>query len=151
MESPLTPFSSAFDMPAPRDRKFASVVNLCGGFHPRSSSLGNKYESLVRGCSTSRLGVIPTSRLSLDIRRYAIRPDFRGELKFPFVVCDDAACIFATANACEISYVHPRHTARSFIRDQEFPRRRLRRRLSRVSPVEGIFSALPSHFSPLAF
>lgn len=80
MESPLTPFSSTFDMPTLRGRKFTSVVNLCSGFHPRSPSLGNKYESLARGCSTSRLDVIPRNRPATDVRRYAIRPDFLREI-----------------------------------------------------------------------
>lgn len=94
-------------MSAPRGRKFTSVVNLCGGFHPRSPSLGNKYESLARGCSTSRLCVIPRSRPGLDIRRCAIRPDFRGKLKFPFAVHNDTTRILAMANACEISRIYP--------------------------------------------
>lgn len=145
MESPLTPFSGAFDMPAPRGRKFASVVNLCGGFHPRSPSLGNKYESLARGCPTSWLGVIPRIPSSRS-RRTAIRNTSWFSRGIKISVRRLWRSILATANACEIS--RPSLGA-SFV-TRNFPGD-VCGDASRVSPVEGIFFALPSYFSSLTF
>lgn len=150
-------------MLAPRGRKFASIVNLCGGFYPRSPPPGNKYDSLVRGRSNFSLGAISRYRLGLDIRRNAspICPDFRGELKVPVLGRPDTTLAYVHLPALDlrdfpyvlssrspIPYLFSRYPRQSSIREQEFPRRRLRRRLACLASKEYLSSSRPRSLFP---
>lgn len=129
-------------MPAPRGRKFTGVVNLYGGFHPPSPSPGNKYESLARGLLDFPESHLEEPSRLFDIRRNvsSICPDFCGELKVPFAIRDNTTRIRG-GNLRDFPCVSRPTSARSFVRDHEFPRRRVCGDASCVSRVEGIFFA----------
>lgn len=108
---------------------------------------GNKYESLARGLldfPESSRGTV--SRL-FDIRRNtsSICPDFCGELKVPFAIRDEIreTRVIRDGSLRDFPCVPRPPTVQSFVRDHEFPRRRVCGDASCVSRVEGIFFAFP--------
>lgn len=137
---------------APRGRKFAGVVNLCGGFYPPiSSPPGNKYESPARGLPVSARtepsrDAVPATT-SGGTPASPIRPDFRGELKSSALRRCDPTC---TRERRRVPTRSPPSPRSSFV-TRNFPGD-VCGDASRVSRRKGIFSVSPvwvRYFFPL--